>query len=69
LTKAASWKNGLLLTKETDPRGFTTRYEYDAFNRLVASTDALGGRTHTVYDKAGQMAATIDALGEGKGQN
>ena len=41
----------------------TTRYTWDAANRLVAVTDPLGGVRRTEYDANGQVVAETDALG------
>jgi RHS repeat-associated protein len=43
--------------------GRTTRYEYDAANRLVATVDPLGGRTSLVLDPNGNVVRSTDALG------
>ncbi len=45
------------------PAAQTTRYVYDAANRLVATTDPLGGVTRLEYDAEGRRAAEVDALG------
>ena len=41
----------------------TTRYAYDAANRLVATTDALGSVARTEYDANAKVTAEIDPLG------
>lgn len=41
----------------------TTRFEYDARNRLVAVINPLGQVTRTEYNALGQVVARIDALG------
>jgi RHS repeat-associated protein len=45
----------------------TTRFEYDALDRLVAVTDAEGGVSRIEYDARGLVAARIDALGRRTG--
>jgi RHS repeat-associated protein len=46
-------------TKET----LTTRYEYDADNRLVKTTNASGSSTRNVYNFIGKKSDTFDELG------
>jgi YD repeat-containing protein len=41
----------------------TTRYYYDAANRLVSTRDATGVRTWLLYDSAGRKTADIDGNG------
>jgi RHS repeat-associated protein len=41
----------------------TTRFAYDARNRLVASTNPLGGVTRIEYNELGLESARLDALG------
>jgi len=58
------------LTAVTDPRGFTTWYVYDGWDRQVAATDALGSEardpSHTIttrYDQLGNVVEVVDQLG------
>lgn len=41
----------------------TTRFSYDAANRLVSMTNPLGGITRSEYDAAGRVIAQVDPLG------
>ncbi len=41
----------------------TTRFSYDAANRLVSVTNPLGGITRSEYDAAGRVIAQVDPLG------
>ena len=52
-------RNNLL--SETNPRGHTTTYEYDAHSNLVKRTDALSHVTTWSYDGQGQLVSTTDA--------
>ena len=52
-------RNNLL--SETNPRGFTTTYEYDARSNLVKRADALSHITTWSYDGQGQLVSTTDA--------
>jgi RHS repeat-associated protein len=45
----------------TDRQGRTTRYAYDALNRLVKTIYADGATSGIRYDAVGRVAATIDA--------
>jgi RHS repeat-associated protein len=45
------------------PTPLTTRFGYDADNRLVSVTDPLGGVSRTEYDAAGRVVAQVDPLG------
>jgi YD repeat-containing protein len=60
LTTVSVWQDGLLLS-QTDPRGKTTYYQYDAARRLAAETDAAAATTQYAYDAAGNPASTLDA--------
>jgi len=50
-------------TAVTDPRGRTTRSEYDALNRLTKVTDAKNGATAFTYDGNGNLLTATDAQG------
>ena len=50
--------------RQTNARGSTTSYAYDALNRMVQSTDALNELTTVVFDAAGNQIATVDGRGE-----
>jgi RHS repeat-associated protein len=41
----------------------TTRFRYDAANRMVETTDPLGHVTKTEYDRNGRVTAQVDPLG------
>jgi RHS repeat-associated protein len=50
-------------TTATGQQSLTTRYQYDAQNRLVQTTFPDGSVSQTVFNALGQQAATIDELG------
>lgn len=47
--------------KLTDAKGYATRYQYDARNRLITVVDALTGTTRYVYNVAGNLTVITDA--------
>jgi RHS repeat-associated protein len=46
----------------TDPRGHTTRRDFDAMGREIRITDALGNHTERTYDSIGRLSSVKDAL-------
>jgi YD repeat-containing protein len=55
--------NGNLIAKtegEGAPEARTTRYVYDAQNRLTDTVDALGAVSHRDYDAAGNLTRTVE---------
>jgi YD repeat-containing protein len=52
---------GKLLTSETDQRGQTTRYDYDAKGHLIAVTDSLNQVTRYTYDEVGNQVSQTDS--------
>jgi RHS repeat-associated protein len=57
LTETTTW------TGPDGPTTLTTRYTYDARNRIVATEDPLGGVMRVEYDTRGFKTAEIDAEG------
>ncbi len=53
---------GNLITR-TDPQDHTTRYFYDALNRLTSVIDAAGGETRYRYDNRDNLIELTDAKG------
>ena len=51
------------LTKITNPRGFTTQFEYDAAHRQTKVIDAENNTTSFTYDKVGNLTAIADRNG------
>jgi RHS repeat-associated protein len=49
------------LTSLTDPRGFSTLYNYDPLNRVTSITDAQSGVTGFGYDPNGNLLTVTDA--------
>src|SRR5207245_2213104 len=45
----------------TDPRGFTTQFQYDALNRVIQIADALNSVTVFAYDPNGNLLSVADA--------
>ncbi|MEM8875891.1 MAG: DUF6531 domain-containing protein, partial [Planctomycetota bacterium] len=54
-TKSVTAVPGLGITAHT---GDVTRYEYDAFDRLVRTIDPIGNVVENTYDPAGQIVST-----------
>lgn len=50
-------------TREVNPLGEITTYEFDHLSRLVGRRDGLGNRTATTYDNQNQRVAETDATG------
>ena len=64
LTLATTYdKLGRVVT-ETDARGKTRRYAYDAHNQLTETTDSLGNKTRAGYDARGNLIEITDANGK-----
>ncbi len=51
------------LTKETDPLGHSTSYEYNSLDELTAKKDALGHTTHYEYNSDGQLSTITNPEG------
>lgn len=62
VTVAMEWTNGLL-TAQTDPRGRTTRYQYDSAGNLTRATNAAGHVIQYGYDTAGRVTGVITPMG------
>ncbi len=56
------YENGLLVS-ETDAKGNTTRYAYDAAEQMTTKTDATGKTTLYEHDKAGNLLKVTDPDG------
>lgn len=52
-----------------DPRGKTTRYEYDAHGNRTAEISPTGRRTEMTYDLTGRMTSIVDPRGTVAGGN
>ncbi|MEO1417150.1 MAG: DUF6531 domain-containing protein [Bacteroidota bacterium] len=55
--------NEALVTKEVDPKGNETLYQYNEFYETLVETDALGRRTEYQYDEWGNRTGTSFADG------
>jgi RHS repeat-associated protein len=58
-TSQTAWRTLSTGAKETN----TTRYTYDAQDRLIESIDAYNRTNSVVYNEVGQQKATVDPLG------
>jgi len=55
----APGRNGMLLTKRTDPLVGDTVFQYDEFNRQVRVVDPNGAKTDTQYDALNRVTRVI----------